>query len=1328
MADEKPSSATGPVQIGSYKLVEQLGSGGMSSVFRALHVETGHEVALKVLPRTLAKNPTLLQRFLREAKSAESLQHPNIVAIYDRGMEDGRYYLVLEYVPGGDLHDRVRDKGPLSVAEAVKVTRGVVEALRYAAGEGLIHRDIKPANILLGPDGEAKVADLGLALHTEDDDEQITRDGTTVGTVDYMSPEQARDSRATSIRSDMYSLGCSLYQTLTGTAPFAGGDVTEKLRRHAFEPAPDVRKLRPDVPEALARLIQKLLAKKPDNRFRDYPDLLAALARVPIPADGSAPLFALIDEDEPLPVPADLALPPGSTTTVTPPAPLYALIDEDDEDDSLPVLDTPAPTERPKPPETRPRPKSDPAPASKRRTPPPDSLTASSVNLSELAALEEPVPSRPASRRPAPAARSPSAAGDALIPLAGKPAAPLRRGPDGSLRDWIVRGVLAGLVIVLVGFGLQQLVAVVSGPDTPPPQGAENRRFQEDPRRRVRRERSRAGGCHDLQGRRAQVGGARGCAPAAPEPERPYPGNLETVVTPDWAAEEPAVSGPTVVVRRGEAPASGRASSLAGAFETAGGITEIADTGPFFEHDLKLGNSSRLVRAQPGLRALVVLEAPQNEANRDSARLLELAGKNLVLENLDLVVPLADYPKGQDTLFLIRSGTLLLRDCTLTIIGASKRPFRVARFESASGNGADRRRPRVRCERTLVRGPAVTLVQMAEGPGDVLLSRSVVLSGAAPAFQSLRTKEPLPPESRTFALLRSVLAGSGSIWDLAPGEDRPTVHIGAVGSQFLRVAGGARSSALIVTPVTPAKGPKSVVDWFGDENLVAGWFALLSTGVTAAPLVPHLAAAREVWPTIGAHSRERAAVGPAAIGQGGSTPQELLTDLPEARAILQRVASPSPFLREKTLAALEPLVLPAPPPLPPAVDLMLTFDTGAAPWNGDLGAFLAEKKPLPGWRVRVVVRGQGSHALSPITGWPGCALEIRVEPPAANTPPVEWTPGPRALDAAALFHIQNGDLSLQGVRLRQTGPSGPRHWIEVEEGRLAMQYCQIVAPGVAEPDHALIVFRAATTRPLAPGPHLPPNAPGHDLPVAELVDCALITGGDAIEADLARGVVALSNCAVAALDAALVLKPQPVSHARFQADLRLDHCTLAAQKAFLQLGAWTGNAAGPDRPWLVATRNTAFLDIFDRGKNSPQRAVLLLSDEQGLRRGALLWQSRDDGYEVARFLAFGSAPSTTPAPRADIERDWVTFWGRAHVSRYDGPGHVLALKPKTKPPSLKPSDIQPADLYVPTTGGTSLGAHPPAPPAASAATPGKGAAPAAKKARPAASLKTNRAF
>ena len=166
--------------------------------------------------------------------------------------------------------------GPLGFAEAVAVVRAVAEGLRYAASRGVIHRDIKPANLLMSPGGEVKIIDLGLAVQAEDEDERVTRDGTTVGTVDYMAPEQARDSRATSERSDIYSLGCTLYFLLTGSPPFPGGDIPSKLHRHVLDPPPDPRRLRPETPEGLVRLIERMMAKRPEERY-DYDELIEAL-------------------------------------------------------------------------------------------------------------------------------------------------------------------------------------------------------------------------------------------------------------------------------------------------------------------------------------------------------------------------------------------------------------------------------------------------------------------------------------------------------------------------------------------------------------------------------------------------------------------------------------------------------------------------------------------------------------------------------------------------------------------------------------------------------------------------------------------------------------------------------------------------------------------------------------------------------------------------------------------------------------------------------------------------------------------------------------------
>ena len=306
-----PRNSLAGQRIGSYQVIETLGSGGMSTVFRAVHAETGHEVALKVLLGSLSRSSNLLQRFLREARSAENLEHPNIVAIYDRGVDQGRHYLVLEYVEGGDFHEYVQRHGPLGVAEAIEVVRGVASGLRYAAGRGLIHRDIKPSNILRTPTGEAKIIDLGLALQAEFEDERVTREGTTVGTVDYMAPEQARDSRATSIQSDIYSLGCTFYYLLAGIPPYPGGDITDKLTRHARSPAPDIRDLRPDIPAGVAAILLRMMAKPQEDRFADYDALIGALDAVRLTGGDEAPGVALVplEDDAPGDLPVATAEP-----------------------------------------------------------------------------------------------------------------------------------------------------------------------------------------------------------------------------------------------------------------------------------------------------------------------------------------------------------------------------------------------------------------------------------------------------------------------------------------------------------------------------------------------------------------------------------------------------------------------------------------------------------------------------------------------------------------------------------------------------------------------------------------------------------------------------------------------------------------------------------------------------------------------------------------------------------------------------------------------------------------------------------------------------------
>ncbi len=255
---------------GQYRLLDHLGSGGMSHVYLGEHVLMQRRVAIKVLPRNRVKDSSYLARFRREAQAVAALDHRNIVRAYDVDQEGDTHYLVMEFVEGRDLQAMVREEGPLSYARAVEYVRQAAEGLEHAHRAGLIHRDVKPANLLVDHNGVVKLLDLGLARFTGEDQAALTvaYDENVLGTADYLAPEQAIDSHAVDGRADIYSLGCSLYFLLTGHPPYASGTLPQRLMMHQKAPPPDLREDRPDAPEDLVNIAKRMMAKKASNRYR----------------------------------------------------------------------------------------------------------------------------------------------------------------------------------------------------------------------------------------------------------------------------------------------------------------------------------------------------------------------------------------------------------------------------------------------------------------------------------------------------------------------------------------------------------------------------------------------------------------------------------------------------------------------------------------------------------------------------------------------------------------------------------------------------------------------------------------------------------------------------------------------------------------------------------------------------------------------------------------------------------------------------------------------------------------------------------------------------
>ncbi len=258
--------------LGKYKLLDHLGSGGMSSVYLAEHTLMHRRVAIKVLPQKRIHDSSYLDRFYREARAAASLHHPNIVVAHDIDSENDIHYLVMEYVEGRDLQSVVKDDGPLDFAEAADYIAQAARGLQHAHEAGLIHRDVKPANLLLDRKGVVKLLDLGLARFAHEENElaslTVQHDENVLGTADYLAPEQARNSHRVDHRADIYSLGCTLYCLLTGHPPFPEGTLAQRILKHVSEPPPSIYKDRPDAPGELVDICNKMMSKRPEDRYQ----------------------------------------------------------------------------------------------------------------------------------------------------------------------------------------------------------------------------------------------------------------------------------------------------------------------------------------------------------------------------------------------------------------------------------------------------------------------------------------------------------------------------------------------------------------------------------------------------------------------------------------------------------------------------------------------------------------------------------------------------------------------------------------------------------------------------------------------------------------------------------------------------------------------------------------------------------------------------------------------------------------------------------------------------------------------------------------------------
>ncbi len=283
-ASSKPKPDAPPAvrgqRLAHYELEETLGVGGMAAVLRAKDLTLDRPVALKILPPDMARDQENVQRFHNEARSAAKLDHPNVARVYAFGIDQSLHYIAYEFVEGETLRARIERIGRLPILDALNITYQIALGLEHAAERGVIHRDIKPSNIILTPQNQAKLVDMGLARALDAHaDQALTQSGVTLGTFDYISPEQALDPRSADCRSDIYSLGCTLYHAVTGMPPVPPGTAVRKLQAHQHDLPADPRLLNPEIDDATMQLLGRMLAKRPEERFQ-HPRELAEHLRL----------------------------------------------------------------------------------------------------------------------------------------------------------------------------------------------------------------------------------------------------------------------------------------------------------------------------------------------------------------------------------------------------------------------------------------------------------------------------------------------------------------------------------------------------------------------------------------------------------------------------------------------------------------------------------------------------------------------------------------------------------------------------------------------------------------------------------------------------------------------------------------------------------------------------------------------------------------------------------------------------------------------------------------------------------------------------------------
>ncbi|MSQ94020.1 MAG: serine/threonine protein kinase [Gemmataceae bacterium] len=1143
-------------RIGKYEVLDHLATGGVGIVYKARDVDLNRLVALKILPVQLAKQETTLIRFQREAKAAAKLRHENIVAIYDIGEHVGTYYIALEFVEGTDLQDYITSKGKLDADEAREIIIQTTRALDHAFEQGIVHRDIKPSNLLLTHKGDrllVKLTDFGLAIGKEDDEEfRITRDKMTVGTVDYISPEQACDSRSADIRSDIYSLGCTFYHMLGGVAPFARGTLPERILQHMQAPLPDLRCLNKKVPDDLLAVIDRMLAKKPGDRYQTPAELMHDLQH----PDEVAPAEKVASGKSERNV--------GRRRN----ADATQFVDTDELEDKA---------EAGKNPRTKKR------PASKK-----DQDTNAGNPGNDTDTPEKLAPHR-----------KPPGNNTAAEDKAKKAAA-----ASSPLWIYVAGGTVGLLGLVLIGallFGgkstpLKKLVETKKNPEQPPIVEVQDKK---DDKPEVKPDTSAAKmGVGELE---LPVMDTRRDQADLALLRKLYYGPFTAF---------PAAAKDAVVLR-----VSRLASADAKAFRTLEAafaatkpdmftVIEIHDGGPLFVPVLPaLSQRTILVRGGEGHRPLIVWDVANKPAPGKSTAFCTLSGGGLILDNLDFVMRWSsDAPASAFEL----SGTHFhARNCTFSIAGKSPQGIALVSRRSAEPT-------HTWLQRCYVRGREMSLVQCQEASAAVLLEESLIVGEEHPLFQ-LRGRD---TDAFSLFCVRSTLVVGKTLlrWQASAGGGAP-VHgkildsilsrddaTAPVGDMIQLTDGGDPSAMSWRAENSVYAGWKRLLGasakniaghdldgWRRQWRYSSGDRAVVDTWpITPPPKLEEQPAGRFLpGQPLQIESAAPAPVAFTALTGPGSTGCVIGRLPPTPELWLERTFEPRTVPTISAADVVRPALEKTPAELYHGEELNLNkIDLGAY-----LNSVLSKKKLAP--RIVLHLTGRAVCSTSPVKIKGVKHLVLYFEPAKDPREAITLEATPASLTPPALIEMTGGHLEIIGARFQLNPGTVVPTILQLHDADLTLTRSWLQGPLLTSADRFKCLITAVSTR---------------DEPATLLLrDNVLVSSKLLI--DLRDNVqLKARNNALVALGEGVRFDGSgpggPILHL-------FEHNTWVARRAFLTVGM--RSEVPPAGLVLVHTNSNAFLSPF---ADEVERPTLLRVAEPWVARGRWSWQGRHNVYDV----------------------------------------------------------------------------------------------------------------